>query len=182
MPRRRPVELRRVIFIGVEGKNDRAFAQFLQFCCDDEGLYLHLNVSKGNGGDSVVVVKEAARSLTKKLDKRDIDHRLVLLDSDRYTQDVQAGRNAQVVASKLKLEIIFQTPNLEGLLLRLHQGHESRVIVADDLPTELLRVWPEYSKSSLTADQLKGRFAVSDLLRAARYDQGLRRLLDVLGL
>lgn len=176
------VEPRQVIFIGVEGKNDQTFAKFLQFCCDDEGLYLHLNVSKGNGGDSVAVVEEAARSLTKKLDKREIGHRLVLLDSDRYAQDVQAGRDAQVVASESKLEIIFQTPDLEGLLLRLHQGHERRSILGGDTMAELRKVWPEYSKSLLTADQLKRRFAVSDLQRAARHDRGLRRLLDVLGL
>ena len=182
MPRRRPVEPRRVIFIGVEGETDQSFAQFLQFCCNRDGLHLHLKVETGSGGDSVSVVRQAARRLTRKFDKRDISHSLVLLDRDRYTQDVQAGRDAQAVASKSKLKIIFQNPNLEGLLLRLHQGHENRQIVAGDSITELRKVWPEYSKSSLTADQLKQRFTVSDLRRAARYDEGLRRLLDVLGL
>ena len=182
MPQRRPVEPRRVIFIGVEGKNDRAFAKFLQSCCNGAGLHLHLNVMTGSGGDSVAVVRETARRLTRKFDKRDISHSLVLLDRDRYTQDVQAGRDAQAVASKSKLKIIFQNPNLEGLLLRLHQGHESREIAAGDSMAELRKVWPEYRKSSLTADQLKRRFTVSDLRRAARHDQGLRRLLDVLGL
>lgn len=182
MPRRRPVEPRRVIFIGVEGKSDQSFARFLQSCCDREGLHLHLNVKTASGGDSVAVVKEAVRQLTRHPDRGNISHSMVLLDRDRHAQDVQAGRDAQAVASKAKLEIIFQNPNLEGLLLRLHQGYESRTIVADDSITELRKVWPEYSKSSLTADQLKRRFTVSDLRRAARYDQGLRRLLDVLGL
>lgn len=182
MPQRRPVEPRRVIFIGVEGKSDRAFAQFLQFCCDGEGLHLHLNVMMGSGGDSVFVVREAARHLTRHFDRRDISHCLVLLDRDRHPQDLQAGRDPQAVASRSNLEIIFQNPNLEGLLLRLHQGHERREIAAAGSLTELRRVWPEYSKSSLTANQLKRRFAVSDLGRAARYDEGLRRLLEVLGL
>ena len=182
MPRRRLVELRRVIFIGVEGKSDRAFVQFLQFCCDREGLHLHLNVTTGSGGDSVSVVKEAVRHMTRHLDRRDISRSLVLLDRDRHAQDVKAGRDAQAVASKAKLEIIFQNPNLEGLLLKLCQGHESRIIAAGDSMVELRKIWPEYSKSSLTSDQLTRRFAVSDLRRAARYDQGLRRLLDILGL
>ena len=182
MPRRRPVEPRRVIFIGVEGKNEQTFARFLQFCCDREGLHLHLNVTTGSGGDSVSVVKEAVRHLTRHLDRRISVTVWYCLDRDRYAQDVQAGRDAQAVASKAKLEIIFQNPNLEGLLLRLSQGHESREIAAGDSMAELRKVWPEYSKSSLTADQLKRRFTVSDLRRAARYDEGLRRLLDVLGL
>ena len=182
MPRRRLVEPRQVICIGVEGRNDRAFAQFLQFCCDSEGLHLHLNVTTGSGGDTVTVVQETARRLKIHPSRRDISHKLVLLDRDRHPQDVKAGRDAQAVASRSKLEIIFQNPNLEGLLLRLHQGHESREIAADNSITELRKVWPEYSKSSLTADQLKPRFTVSDLRRAARYDEGLRRLLEILGL
>lgn len=182
MPRRRLVELRRVISIGVEGKSDRAFAQFLQFCCDGEGLHLHLNVTRGSGGDCVSVVREATRRLKRHLDRRDVSHSLVLLDRDRYAQDVQAGRDAQVEASRAKLEIIFQAPNLEGLLLRLHQGNESREIVAGNSMVELRKFWPDYSKSSLTSDQLNRRFTISDLRRAARYDEGLRRLLDVLGL
>lgn len=182
--RRRPklVEPRRVIFIGVEGKNDRAFAQFVQFCCDGEGLHLNLKVATADGGDSVSVVRDATRGLKRHQDRKIISHSLVLLDRDRYAQDVQAGRDAQAEASKAKLEIIFQKPNLEGLLLRLHPGHESREIAADDSITELRKVWPEYSKSSLTADELKRRFTVSDLRRAALHDEGLRRLLDVLGL
>ena len=180
--RPRPVKPRRAISIGVEGKSDRAFARFLQLCCDEEGLHLHLNVTTGSGGDSVSVVREAARRLTRHPGRRDISDRLVLLDRDRYAQDVQAGRDAQAVASKSKLEIIFQNPNLEGLLLRLHQGHESREIAAGDSMAELRKVWPEYRKSSLTADQLNRRFTVSDLRRAARYDEGLRRLLEILGL
>ena len=46
---------------------------------------------------------------------------------------------------------------------------------------ELCKVWPEYSKS-LTADQLTGRFDVSDVRRAARHDEELRTLLNILGL
>ena len=85
MPLRRPnpVEPKQVIFIGVEGKSDRAFAQFLQRCCDEECLHLHVDIETGHGGDSVVVVQEAARHLTRHPGKQDISAKLVLLDSDR---------------------------------------------------------------------------------------------------
>lgn len=183
MPHRGPpVEPRRVVFIGVEGKSDRAFAQFLRRCCDKEGLHLHLAIKTGNGGDSVDVVKETTRHLTRHPGKQDISAKLVLLDSDRIEQDRQAGRDARAVASESGLEIIFQNPNLEGLLLRLHQGHESRQIAADNSMAELCKVWPKYNKSSLTADQLTGRFDVSDVRRAVRHDEELRKLLEMLGL
>ena len=112
--RRYRVERRRVIFIGVEGTSDRAFVTFLQNCCDEEGLHLHLNTKPADGGDSVVVVEEAARYLNRHPGRRDISDRLVLLDSDRIRQDKQAGRDAQSMASKEKLKLIFLRPNLEG--------------------------------------------------------------------
>ena len=177
--RRNRVPLRQDIFIGVEGVSDRAFVTFLQNCCDEKGLHLHLNVGLGYGGDSVVVVEEAARYLNRHPGRRDISDRLVLLDSDRIRQDKQAGRDAQSVASKENLELIFLHPNLEGLLLRLHEGYESRRIV-NNAESELRKVWPEYNKQ-LTAVQLRQRFVLSDLQRAAQYDNELKRLLEILG-
>lgn len=174
------VKRRRVVFIGVEGRSDRAFATFLQRRCDEKGLHLHLIIKAGNGGDSVSIVEDAARYLKRHSGKKDIGDKLVLLDSDRIVQDRHAGRDVQNVASKEKLEIIFFSPNLEGLLLRLHRGYENRQITGNAM-RELRKVWPEYSKK-LTADQLDPRFGLSDLVRAARYDKGLQRLLEILGL
>ena len=79
------------------------------------------------------------------------------------------------------LTIIFQDPNLEGLLFSLHQGHERRRTTAGDAMTELRKVWPEYRKPP-TVDQLSGRFTLSDVRRAARHDKELRQLLEILGL
>ena len=178
--RRRSVKPRRVIFIGVEGKSDQAFVRFLGRCCEEAGLHLHLDVRPGSGGDSVAVVEEAARYL-KHSGKSNIRNKLVLLDRDRIEQDLQAGRDARAVASKAKLEIIFQEPNLEGLLIRLHPRQENRRIAAGKAMADLRKVWPEYSKQ-LTADQLSQRFTLSDVQRAAQHDSELQRLLTVLGL
>ena len=181
MRRRRSVERRRVIFIGVEGESDRAFVQFLQRCCDREGRHLHLLAKPGNGGDSVHVVEEAGRYLARHSEKRGIGARLVLLDRDRIEQDLKAGRDAQAAASRWNLKILFQDPNLEGLLFRLHPGYEQRRIAAGDAMAKLRKVWPEYRKS-LTADQLLERFDLSDVRRAARHDGELQKLLAILGL
>ena len=181
MRRRRSVKQRRAIFIGVEGESDRAFAQFLQRCCKEEDRRLHLIVKPGGGGNSVIVVEEAGRHLARHSEKRGIRDRLVLLDRDRIEQDLKAGHDAQAVASRLKLTIIFQDPNLEGLLFRLHQGHEQRRITAGDAMTELRKVWPEYRKPP-TADQLSRRFTLPDVRRAARHDDELQKLLEILGL
>ena len=160
--RRRPsVKPRRAIFIGVEGRSDRAFVRFLERCCERKKLHLHLDVKPAGGGDSVTVVEAAARHISK---RSDYSEQLVLLDNDRIEQDKIAGRNAEFVASANRLEIILLNPNLEGLLLKLHSGHERRQVRSQDALKELKKVWPEYDKPP-TADQLDQRFGVSDLLR-----------------
>ena len=178
---RPPVEPRRVIFIGTEGRSDRSFVRFLRHCCDEVGLHVHLRVEPGSGGGSVAVVRAAARSL-KRLARKDISAKLVLLDRDRVTQNEKEGHDAQAEASKAHLEIIFQKPNLEGVLLRLHEGHESRQVQASDTKRELQKLWRDYDKSSLTAEQLSQRFTISHVRRAAEHDRQLRRLLEILGL
>ena len=47
---------------------------------------------------------------------------------------------------------------------------------------ELRKVWPGYDKGSLTSHQLKRRFGLNDLRRAAQKDEELRRLMGALGL
>ena len=175
--RRPSVKPRRAIFIGVEGISDRAFVRFLARCCGRKGLHLYLDVKPAGGGDSVAVVESSARYMSK---RSGYSEQLVLLDNDRIEQDKNAGRNAEVVASANSLEIILLNPKLEGLLLRLHAGHERRQVRAQDALKELKKVWPEYGKPP-TADQLDQRFDVPDLLRVAQHDEHLQRLLEILG-
>ena len=101
-----------------------------------------------------------------------IKRSVVLLDRDRIDQDVKAGRDAAAAASRWKIEIMHLDPNLEGLLLRLHPGQERRSIAPGDTLKELRKVWPEYRKPP-TAIQLRKRFDLPALRRAARYDREL---------
>ena len=178
---RRLVPQKKPIFIGTEGESDRAFAQLLQRWCDQEKLWVHLQIKPASGGDSAAVVEDIGRWLAKNDSGKNYQARLVLLDRDRIEQDLRAGRNAQVVATRYKLEIVFQDPNLEGLLVRLHAGQEQRRIRASDSESELRKMWPEYQKPP-TAEQLRQRFTLDDVRRAATYDQHLRMLLEVIGL
>jgi len=88
------VRVRRVIFVGVEGKSDGALVQFLQRVSDDLRLHLHLDVKQGSGGDSLQVVDQARRRLERHPARRMLKARLVLLDADRIEQDRKAGRDA----------------------------------------------------------------------------------------
>ena len=179
---RRDVPRRRVVFVGVEGKSDRAFVRFLGLLCDRAGLHVHLDVRPSNGGDSLEVVRETARRLRRHPYRREIATRLVLLDSDRMRADRTAGRDALAEAEKRGLKAMLFNPNLEGLLVRLHKGYEARRVPARGAENQLRKLWSPYSKSSLTADQLRQRFSLGDLKRTARHDEELRKLLAVLGL
>ena len=181
MRRRRLVEPRRAIFVGTEAESERAFAGFLARCCDGAGLHVHLDIKPGTGGDSLSVVEEARRYLSRNAGRRQFEHTLVLLDRDRVDEDRAAGRDAPALAARSSLEIIYQDPNLEGLLFRLLPGNEQRRLAATRAGTELGRAWQEYRKPP-TVDQLERRFELGDVQRAARYDHELRRLLDILGL
>ena len=142
---------------------------------------MRLDVKAARGGDTATVVEEAGRYLARSAGRREVGARLVLLDRDRVREDRRAGRDAQVVASKWNLQLIYQDPKLEGLLLRLHKGSERRRVAASTAETELRRVWPEYRKPP-GVEQLSQRFTLADVRRAALYDEELQRLLTVLGL
>jgi len=182
MKRRLPTfKPRRPVFVAVEGKSEQAFVKFLQHLCDEHGRSLSLICAKGSGGDTVTIVREAHRSLKRRRGRIQFKDRLVLLDQDRVDADLQAGLDAKAIASELGFEIIYQTPDLEGLLIRFHPGSEQKSVARGTEGERLRRLWREYSKPP-TAHQLIRKFELDDLRRAARYDEELKRLLDVIGL
>lgn len=174
------VPRRTAIFVGVEGRSEEAFVRFLQRCCDEQHLGVHLRVSVAGGGDSLSVVRHASRYLERSAARRDFSARLVLLDADRIEQDLRARRDAATAANQFGLQPVYLRPNLEGLLLRFHAGHEDRNVVAREARPALRGVWPEYRKPP-TADQLNRRFTLADMRRAVGHDPELEGLLQAVG-
>ena len=180
MRRRSVVPPRKAFFIGVEGRSDEAFIAFLQRCCDRQGLYVHLKASAAGGGSPRSVVEDVGRAIVRS-SPRQFAARLVLLDADRIETDPREGREASAAAKRYGLRLVYSRPNLEGLLVRLHVGHERSRVTARHAMRELQVLWPEYRKPP-SADELQQRFTMADLTRAARYDRQLRTLLQVVGL
>ena len=172
---------RRAILVAVEGESDRVFVQFLGELCRDARLHVHLDIHVADGGDSLGVVEAAQRGHRRHAGTRTLASRVVLADSDRRAADVSAGRDAQATAEKHGIELIWMTPNLEGLLLRLHPGCENRWPIAKRATTELRKQWPKYRKPPSRTALVK-RFGIEDVRRASKYDDELARLLRVLKL
>ena len=179
--RRRPVvPSRKGFFIGVEGRSDEAFIALLQRCCDRQGLYVHLKASAAGGGSPRSIVEDAGRALGRS-SPRQFAARFVLLDADRIERDPREGHDASAAAKRYGLRLVYSRPNLEGLLVRLHAGHERSRVTARHAMRELQVLWPEYRKPP-SAEELAQRFMPGDLARAARYDRQLRTLLQIVGL
>lgn len=178
-PRPDRVQLARY-FVGTEGMGERALARWIESLCGDAGhkMWFHVPATGPGGGSTLDVVQ---RTLTN----RNRSHRgpysgtLVFLDEDRRRFD---GPAAEVLARREGIHLIWQTPNIEGLLLRLFPGQESRRPPADQTSRALERYWPNYKKNEISAADLKERFSLSDLQRAAQFDNNLLMLLHKLEL
>ena len=175
------VKPKRVILIGTEGHSERAFVAFLQRCCSDAGVNVHLRPWVGSGGDSLAVVEGMVRFVRGSAMTQDVEKKLILLDSDRVAEDRRNGRDGCKAASRAEIEVVLQRPNFEGLLIRLHRGHEQRRVPAGRTGRELSKLWQDYAKPP-NANGLQTRFSVDDLRRAARHDPDLYRLLTTVGL
>lgn len=182
MAGRRPVPRRKRIFVTAEGDGERALARWLQELCDEQGLHRHLDVVVAGGGDIRSVVEFAVERRRRHVDSKGRDKgAIVLVDADRVAQDRAAGRDPETVEGLERLQLVYLTPNLEGLLIRLHNGCETQFVAADDAERRLRRLWPEYRKP-MPAAALGKRFDLEDLRRAAPYDRHLGDALLLLGL
>lgn len=182
MARRRPVSRRKRIFVAAEGDGERALATWLQRICDEQELHLHLDVVVAGGGDSRSIIEFAIDRRRRRAHSKGRDKgALVLLDADRLAQDRAAGRDPETVEGRGHLRLIYLTPNLEGLLVRLHIGCETQFVAAEIAERRLQQLWPEYRKPVPTS-ALGKRFDLTDLRRAAAHDLHLRDVLTLLGL
>ena len=118
--------------------------RFLQQCCTEAALNVHLRSWEGSGGDSLSVVRDMSRYLRRQQFTPEVETKLVLVDEDRIDEDYRNGRDARAFARQSGIGIVLQTPNLEGVLLRLHPDNEQRAVSANDAERELKRVWQSY--------------------------------------
>ena len=182
-PGRRPIPKRTRIFVGAEGESERSFAAWLQGLCDGEGHHLHLDVVVAGGRSSAKIVETCAGRCHEHSRRDGPYHaRLILLDCDRLEDKRQNEADPRPIARREKIELIFQKPNIEGVLVRLHKGQETRQLAtAEDAERALEKLWPEYRKPAPAA-ALRERFDLDHLRRAAEHDGDLRKLTELLGL
>lgn len=183
MPPLPPVPRRKRFFIGAEGESERSLARWLERLRNKTSSDVHLDVAVCGGGDSLAIAEHAVRQYRKRTNERGkFAAGLILLDSDRIEQDRSNNRDPETALKSQKgIRLIYLTPSLEGLLLRLHNGHEQEFVSADKAMQVLRKQWPKYRKP-VSTDALEARFRLGDLQRASRHDNELRGVLTTLGL
>ena len=179
----RRIRRRTRIFVGAEGESERSFAAWLQGLCDGEGRHLHLDIVVAGTGSSAKIIETCAGRCRERSRKHgSYRARLVLLDCDRLADRQQNEADPRPIADGAGIELVFLKPNLEGALVRLHEGQEARrPATARGAGRALKRLWPEYRKPAPAA-ALRERFGLDRLRRAAGHDDQLRRLAELLGL
>ena len=137
---------RRSRFLGVgEGKSERGFATWLHRLCDGVGLRLHFDITIADGGDTRAIVEHGVEQRVKRNRTRIRDMgALVFLDADRVQADREAGRDPYGVRGRGDLRLVWLKPNLEGVLVRLHNGNETLRLQPNEARSRLRQLSPDY--------------------------------------
>ena len=185
MSRRRTRSIRVRFFVATEGISDSAFVRWIGFLCEASGNLIHLDIHPLNGGDPLSLVNEAVKKLKKRqsrISEMKIAASFLFLDSDRWDSTNARCNDAKFKADEASLDLVFLCPNLEGVLLRLHRGHEREFPQANDATSRLKTLWPDYEKKDIIARELQAKFDVDDLKRAVESDTEIRRFLSAISL
>ena len=178
----RQIKNRRRIFVGVEGKSEKSFVAWIQNLCDEAELRVHLDIWVAGGGDTKNILNLSIKRMNRlKEDKGNFDAALILIDHDRLENDLATDQDLAALIKSKDIEIIWQKPNLEGVLFRLHEGNENRIVTATDAKGKLIKLWPDYSKKVTVVD-IEKRFSVHDLKRAPKFDKQLQNIVSILNL
>lgn len=178
---RRIILQRTRFFFSVEGEGEQSVVKWFQELSDKNGLHVHLDCEVLKGGGYKTMLEKTIHYRQRK-DRCRAKSSILLVDGDRAEgHDGWSLDRLGQEASKHKIIVCVQNPNLEGLMLRLMPGKESLQPDRANVQALLHNVWPNYKKPA-DARTLAGKFTLADLLRVAKVDSELNKLLSIIGL
>ena len=180
MRRPRPIRIpqRRRVFVGCEGESEQGYVALLSRLLEERHRQVFLDAVLLGGGDPLALVETARLRLRHRRERGDrYAARVIFLDSDQ--REISPERTAQAIdlAANLDLQLIWQEPCHEALLLRHFPDCERHRPPTTRLAGEqLLRLWPEYRKA-MPAAPLAVRLDREAVLRAASVEAALAAFL-----
>ena len=184
---RRPAHIpqRVPIFVGCEGDSEAAYVALVRALAEDADLPVHIHVEPfpAGVGDPLARVERAVLRLRQLRKQRgDFRSRFILLDSDQLELARERGDRAIRLALDNDIQLIWQRPCHEALLLRhLPNRADRRPANARDSTRALQADWDGYAKP-MTRVLLSTRLDIEAVYRAARVEPELAAFLRVIGL
>jgi hypothetical protein len=183
--RRSSIPQRRPVFVGCEGESELGYAALLQHLLRDANLHVHLIVEDlGIGaGDPLSKVQMAIRKLAQlRRSWGAPNERFLLLDSDQNENIRGRVATAQGLAAQHRIQIVWQHPCFEAVLLRhLPNCATRRPPDTTEAMRALRREWADYEKPMARTD-LSRKLGLTNVLQAAAVEPTLGSLLRCLGL
>ena len=183
--RRAFIPQRKPIFIGCEGESEQGYAGFIQDLVREANLPVHLviEVLGPGAGDPLSRVEMAVRKLAQLRRTRVAPaDRFVLLDTDQAEMDRERAARAQRLAAREQIQIVWQEPCFEGVLLR-HFPNRAAHRPPDNQAAQraIGREWAGYAKPASRAE-LAQRIDLEGVLRACAVEPDLSAMLRCIGL
>ncbi|MDC7693860.1 hypothetical protein PQU94_06140 [Asticcacaulis sp. DXS10W] len=171
------------VFIGCEGESESGYVACLTSLTRDRDLPVTLDPHIMDKGDPLSRIRWAEARIKDQVRKRGpYAHQFAFLDTDQRDLDPARGRQAEDLAARLGIRLVWQEPDHEGLLL-LHFNHEEKRHPRNKAESmrAIRKVWPNYEKGS-TGKQYGRKLFEDHLKRASERHDGLKDFLITLGL
>lgn len=180
--RKKIIRQRTRYFLAVEGASEQSLVKWFQHLSEQQLLHVHLDCQVLDGGGYQTMLERVVRERKRK-ERSKAKSSILLVDSDRSERgdDGLSLTELKQQAFRQKIIVCAQYPNLEGLLLRMMPKNERLQIDGKKAHSQLRQAWPDYVKPVDTRS-LAVKFTLADLLRVAKVDEDLGRLLKIIGL
>jgi len=186
MRRRRPViPQRRRVYLGCEGESERSYGALISRLLENRrhDMHLHLDLLRPGGGDPLALIELAQKRAAAGERKSESPYvrRAVLMDADRLGQSPPRDAQMLLIAQAAHIQIIWQRPCHEALLLRHLEGCQHlRPPTPMQALADLRQHWREYVKG-MAAIQLSDRIDHAALRRALQVEPELADFLASIG-
>lgn len=155
------------VLVFCEGASEKGYVKFLNIMASSAGVLVNIIGQDLRGGSAEHLVARASQILEQNSRLRDIQHRYLLIDSDRLSDRQANFQQLQATARRNRIRIIFQVPCHEGFLLRHFDDFCTHDPPSSEIATRyLFAVWPNYRKG--TSGELYAETLSSDHLATAR--------------
>lgn len=174
------IQQRTPVFLGCEGESEQAYGQVLNDLIRSKNIPIHIevvNLSPG-AGDPQSRISRATKEIVRRSPRRgNFELKVVLLDLDQVQHFPQRRLDAERAAADAEINIVWQEPCHEGLLLRHLAGCATLRPPSNSAALQaLIGQWQDYRKP-MTKNLLSRRIGYDEVLQAAQVEPLLANFL-----